>query len=405
MILSLGLVIFLGVIGGFILEKIKIPKVVYYIILGLLLGPTIFALLDESLLNISSYLRQIALMIILTRSGLSLDIKKLKEIGRPAILLCFVPATFEISGITIFAPLLLDVTYFEAMLMGSVLGAVSPAIVVPRMIKIMNEKYGDKNHVPELVMAGSSVDDIYVIVLFYAFKGLVANNNFNALTLLNIPLSIILGIVLGIIVGILLYFLFKYIKIDNILKVAILFGASLLMIGIENILKEYVSISSLLGIMVVGMILAMKLKDDANKIQNSYNGMWFFFEILLFVLVGATIDLNYAFSIQGLYSILLVFIGLAFRTLGTFLSVLGTKLTIKERIFVIISYLPKATVQASIGGIALMEGLSCGTAVLTLAIISILITAPLGAVLIDNLYKKLLKKDELNELSFEKNEA
>ena len=235
MFLSLGVIFVLGIIGGMIFEKIHLPKIVFYTIMGILLGPSVLGFLNEDLLNISSYLRQIALIIILTRSGLSLNIKKLKEIGRPAILMCFLPATFEIIGVVIFGPLLLGISYFEALLLGSVLGAVSPAIVVPRMIKLQSEGYGDKKHVPELIMAGASCDDIYVITLFYAFKGLVATNTFDYWILLEIPTSIIFGIILGIIFGVILIFSFKKVKLPLIIKVILVFGTGLVMLGIENL--------------------------------------------------------------------------------------------------------------------------------------------------------------------------
>lgn len=408
MFLSLGVIFVLGFIGGFIFEKIRLPKIVFYTILGILLGPSLLGFIDEDLLNISSYLRQIALMIILTRSGLSLDIKKLKEIGRPAILMCFLPATFEIIGVLIFAPLFLGINYFEALLLGSVLGAVSPAIVVPRMIKLQSLHYGDKNHVSELIMAGASCDDIYVITLFYAFKGLVVNQTFNYWTLLEIPTSILFGILFGLIVGALLIYLFKKIKINIVFKTIFVFGSSLIMIGIEELFKIYnittnyhIGLSSLLGIIVLGILLLKYLPSEAKEIKKSYDSLWNGFEILLFVLVGAIVDLKYAFSSTGAIFVGVLFIALIFRSIGVIISISFTDFTFKEKIFIVISYLPKATVQASIGGIALSEGLACGSLILTGAVISILITAPIGAILMDSLYKKLLLKDELvnNDLS------
>ena len=399
MFLSLGVIFVLGIIGGMIFEKIHLPKIVFYTILGILLGPSVLGFLNEDLLAISSYLRQIALMIILTRSGLSLNIKKLKEIGRPAILMCFLPATFEIIGVVIFGPLLLGISYFEALLLGSVLGAVSPAIVVPRMIKLQNEGYGDKNHVPELIMAGSSCDDIYVITLFYAFKGLVATNTFDYWILLEIPTSIIFGVILGVIFGIILIFSFKKIKLPLIIKVILVFGSGLIMLGIENIFTVYnistnyhIGISSLLGIIVLGIILLKYIPSEANLIKKSYDSMWNGFEILLFTLVGAIVDVKYAFSSTGGIFVGLILLVLIFRSLGVIISISFTKYSFKEKVFIIMSYLPKATVQASIGGIALSEGLACGTMILTGAVISILITAPIGAILMDSTYKSLLDK-------------
>lgn len=402
MFLSIGTILILGLLGGFIFAKIKIPKIIFYILLGILLGPSVLGFLDKDLLNVSSYLRQIALMIILTRSGLSLDFKKLKEIGRPAILMCFLPATFEIIGVTIFAPILLNISYFEAMLLGSVLGAVSPAIVVPRMIKLQEEKYGEKNHVPELIMAGASCDDIFVIVLFYSFKSLVKTNEFNPLTLIEIPTSIIFGVLLGLIVGYILLLLFRKFPINTVIKTIIVISSSFLMLGIEKLFEIYsitenyhINISSLLGIIVVGIILLKKTSIEAKKIKVNYDHLWNVFEILLFVLVGATVDVKYAFSETGAILIGVLLLGLLFRTFGVLTSLMFTKYNWKERLYIIIAYLPKATVQASIGGIALSEGLACGSLILTGAVISILITAPIGALLMDLLYKKLLNKDEL----------
>lgn len=393
MFLSLFLIVALGVLGGFIFDKIKLPKLIWYLILGILLGPSVLNIVDQDLLNISSYLRQIALVIILTRSGLSLDIKTLKEIGRPAILMCFVPACFEMIGVVIFAPLFLDISIFEALLLGSVLAAVSPAVVVPRMIHLKEEGYSKKNHIPELIMAGSSCDDIFVIVLFYGFKNVVAQQKVNALLFLQIPSSILLGIGLGVVVGFLLVLLFKYLKMNTIVKTIFILSCSFGMIALEQTIKEYVSISSLLGVIVVGIILMKKNPKEAQDIQKNYNGLWSFFEILLFVLVGCATDLDYAFSIDGAILLGIIALALCFRGVGVFLCLIATHYPLKEKLFVFISYLPKATVQASIGGIALSEGLSCGTIVLTAAVISILFTAPIGAILMDFTYPKLLEKD------------
>lgn len=395
MFLSLSIIFILGIIGGIIFEKIKIPKLIWYLLLGILIGPSVLGIVDESLLEISSILRQIALVIILTRSGLSLDLKKLKQIGRPAILMCFVPACFEIIGITIFGPLLLSISNLESLLLGSVLAAVSPAVVIPRMIKLKEQGYGDKHYVPELIMAGSSCDDIFVIILFYVFKNLVSTNSFNASSLLKIPTSIILGIILGIICGLIIVLIFKYLKLNNPAKICLTLGISFGMLAIESSLKEYISISALLGIIVVGIIINKFKPNIAKEVQEGYNNLWSGFEILLFCLVGCALNLNYAFSKDGFIIIGLIIIALICRSIGVIFSIIATKYTIKEKIFIIISYLPKATVQASIGGIALAEGLACGDLILTAAVISILITAPLGAILIDSLANKLLDKNSL----------
>ena len=394
MFLSLFLIFIGGISIGTIFQKIKLPKLIWFIILGIITGPKVLKIIDSSLLNISSYLRQIALIIIITRSGLSLDINNLKKIGRPAILMCFLPACFEIAGITIFSPIVLDISYIESLLMGSVLAAVSPAVVVPRMIKLIEDGYGKKNSVPELVLAGSSCDDIFVIVLFNSFKKLVAKNSFSFKTIIQIPISIVTGIILGFAIGFLIVLIIRKIKFDNITNVILILGISFGMIDVEEELKKYFSVSALLGIIVMSLIIHIFQQDEAPEIQSHYNSLWVCFEILLFSLVGCATDINYAFSKNGAIIIGLVFIGLVFRSIGVIICIIKTEFTFKERIYIIIAYLPKATVQASIGGIALNEGLDCGKIVLTAAVISIIITAPLGAILMDRLYDKLLSKDE-----------
>lgn len=391
MFLSLGLIFVLGFLGGWLFEKIRLPKLVFYMLMGILLGPSLLNIVSEDLINISSYLRQIALVIILTRSGLSLDISTLKKIGRPAILMCFVPACFEIAGIVIFAPLLLDISVAEALLLGSVLAAVSPAVVVPRMIKLQQQGYSARHALPELVMAGASCDDIFVIVLFYSFKGLVATNKFDFLSLLSIPLSIISGLALGIIMACIIIPFFKKVNLGSTAKIIILLGISFLMLGIEEVLKSYFSISSLLGIMLLGILVLKFDKSSAQKIQKGYNSMWSVFEILLFFLVGCATDIRYVFSKDGALAFCVLLLGLVFRSIGVIVCVIYTRFNIREKLFTVISYLPKATVQASIGAIALSEGLACGKIVLTCAVIAIIITAPLGAILMDITYKRLLE--------------
>ena len=391
--LSLFIIFGGGILGGFLFEKIKLPKLVWYIILGILIGPSLFNIVDDTLLSISSHLRQIALVIILTRSGLSLDIKSLKKIGRPAILMCFLPACFEIVGITIFGPMLLGISYFEALLLGSVLAAVSPAVVVPRMIRLMEEGYGKQHCVPELVMAGASCDDIFVIVLFYSFKNLVATSTFDAWSVGQIPISIVSGVILGIGVGFLMVLAIRYMKLNRIAHVVLMLGLSFGMLALENALKPCFSVSSLLAIIVRAFVVGIFKKEEAKEMQKSYNGLWQGFEILLFALVGVAVDVRYAFSKEGAIIVGLVFIALVFRSLGVLCSVIATNFTWKEKLYIVLSYLPKATVQASIGAIALSEGLACGTLVLTAAVVAILITAPLGAILMDSLKNKLLMKE------------
>lgn len=389
MFLSLGLVLILGFGFGVLFEKMKLPKIIGFIVIGIMLGSSFLGIIDESLLNVSATLRQIALVIILTRSGLSLDIKTLMEIGRPAILMCFVPATFEIVGIAIFGPILLNISLVEALLIGSILAAVSPAIVVPRMIKLKKENYG--NDIPSLILAGASADDIYVVVVFYAILGLLQNHSISIKNFLDIPISIVLGVIFGLCMGFLVTKIFEILKLKTVQKVLIVFGTSLLMLGVETLVKPFVSISALLGIIALGMVIYRINREDAKKIEESFQSLWLVFEILLFVLVGISVDLKYAIT-QGMLPILLIVIGLIFRVIGVYVALIKTGLTKEEKLFVAISYLPKATVQASIGGIALSLGLGIGPLALTMAVLSILISAPLGAILMDKTYKHLLKE-------------
>lgn len=388
MFLSLFLIFFVGIIGGILFEKIKIPKIIFYLLMGILFGSSLLNIIDPSLEQISDYLRQIALIIILTRSGLALDFKTLIKIGRPAILMCFLPASFEIIGITIFGRLLLNISYLEALLLGCVLGAVSPAIVVPRMLTMIENKQG--GDIPKIIMAGASCDDIYVIILFYACLNALRTSKFNFISLLQIPSSILLGILLGLIFGIGLIYLFKLLNTSSTIKVIIMLGVSFLLVWLEAYLKAYISISSLLAIIIIMSIVISTKMDDLKEIKGSYNHLWSAFEILLFVLVGTRVKLNLVFSIEGLIILLLILIGLAFRSIGVFLSLIGKKYKLREIIFFIVSYLPKATVQASIGAIALSEGLECGQLVLAASVIAILVTAPLGAILIDLTKRKIL---------------
>lgn len=391
MILSIGLILIFGFIIGYFLSKIKIPGLVGMIIIGLIIGPYCLGLIDDKILEISSELRQIALVIILTRSGLNLDIESLKKVGRPAILMSFIPATCEIIGVTLISTLLLKLNIFEAILLGTVLAAVSPAVVSPRMIKLIDERFSEEHQVPKIILAGSSVDDIYVIVLFYTFLELVDNNTFNIVNITLIPITIILGILLGVIVGLLLSYILKKTNFNNAINILIVLASSFLMIGLENILKKYISISSLLGVMVMGIVLLFKNKEKSKELSKCYNNLWIFFEIILFVLVGATVDFSYAIN-NCFIAIIILIVGIMFRMLGVLLCLIKTNLTLKERLFAVIAYIPKATVQASIGGIALSLKLPCGSIILTVSVISILLTAPIGAILIDNLSKKLLSK-------------
>lgn len=392
MLTSLALIFLCGLLLGSIFQKIKLPPLLGMIITGIILGPYALNLIDQSVLSISSDLRQIALIIILTRAGLNLDIDSLKKVGRPAILMCFVPACFEIIGMVLLAPPLLGISILDALIMGTVVAAVSPAVIVPKMLKLIETGYGKDKSIPQMIMAGASVDDVFVIVLFTSFTGLAQGESFSPISLIQVPISIILGIGLGILIGILLGFFFKKVHMRDSIKVIIILSISFLLVTLENSLKGIVPISGLIAIMSIGISL-QKIRSDASKrISTKFSKLWVAAELMLFVLVGATVDIKYAFS-AGIMAIVLIFGVLVFRMIGVLICLIKTKLNKKERIFCMIAYCPKATVQAAIGSIPLTMGLSCGNIVLTVAVLSILITAALGAFFIELLYKRLLKKE------------
>ncbi len=392
MLTSLALIFLCGLLLGSIFQKIKLPPLLGMIITGIILGPYALNLIDQSVLSISSDLRQIALIIILTRAGLNLDINSLKKVGRPAILMCFLPACFEIIGMVLLAPPLLGISILDALIMGTVVAAVSPAVIVPKMLKLIETGYGKDKSIPQMIMAGASVDDVFVIVLFTSFTGLAQGESFSPISLIQVPISIILGLGLGILIGIILGFFFKKVHMRDSIKVIIILSISFLLVTLENSLKGIVPVSGLIAIMSIGISL-QKIRSDASKrISTKFSKLWVAAELMLFVLVGATVDIKYAFS-AGIMAILLIFGVLVFRMIGVLICLIKTKLNKKERIFCMIAYCPKATVQAAIGYIPLTMGLSCGNIVLTVAVLSILITAPLGAFFIELLYKRLLKKE------------
>ena len=390
MLTSIAMIILFGLAAGWLFNKMKLPSLLGMILIGILISPACFNLVDDSILLISSDIRQIALVIILTRAGLSLNISDLKKVGRPAIMMCFVPACIEIIGTIIFAPLLLGISTLEATIVGSVIAAVSPAVIVPRMIKLIEEGYGVRQSIPQMILAGASVDDVFVIVLFTAFTTLATTGSASILSFIQIPTSIGLGVLLGLLVGkILLWFFQKYHLRDSI-KVLIMLSVSFLFLEIQEQLEAIISVSGLLAIMSMGIMIKIDDHVLAQRLSVKYNKLWLGAEVFLFVLVGVAVDIRYALE-AGSTVILLVIIALIFRMLGVFISLLGTHLTKNERLFCMMAYTPKATVQAAIGTIPLAMGLSCGSVVLTVAILSILLTAPFGAICVDKSYKKLLK--------------
>ncbi len=390
MLLSLAVIFLCGMGMGAVFRRLNLPQLLGMLLTGILLGPYALNLLDGSILSISADLRQIALIIILTRAGLNLDVADLKKVGRAAVLMCFVPASFEILGMLALAPRILGISLLDAAIMGTVVGAVSPAVIVPKMLKLMDERYGTRESIPQLIMAGASVDDVFVIVLFTSFTGLAQGGTASALDLMRIPTSIVLGLAAGAVCGLLLALAFRKIHMRDSAKVIIILSISFLLVTLEHSLSGALGFSGLLAVMGMGIALQRRRGEVAARLSAKYSKLWVAAELLLFVLVGATVDVGYALASGGA-AVLLIFGVLVFRMAGVFLCLLGTSLDRRERLFCMIAYMPKATVQAAIGAIPLSMGLACGQIVLTVAVLSILITAPLGSFLIERTYKKLLK--------------
>lgn len=397
MILSLGLILIVGMVFAKIFDKLKLPRIIGMLLTGIILGPQVLNLLDANILKISPDLRTIALIVILLKAGLSLDMGDLKKVGRSAILLSFLPASFEILSYAIFVPKILGLNLIDGLLMGAVMAAVSPAIVVPRMVKLIDEGYGKDESIPQMILAGASCDDVFVLVLFSSFLSMAKGSEFSFKSLLKVPESITLGIGFGIVIGYLLYLFFErrykngsYIR--NSSKVIIILALAFLLVSLEGLVKEIIPISGLLA--VIAMASSYKIKADdgvVERLSEKFAKLWIFAEILLFVLVGAEVDIKYMTGI-GFIGIALIFLGLLIRSIGVFISVAGSRLSKNEKIFTILAYTPKATVQAAIGSVALANGIGSGMAILSIAVLGIIITAPLGAILIDKSYKKLLKK-------------
>ena len=398
MLSSLSLIFLVGLAMGAICQRLKLPRIIGMLVTGIILGPYVLDLLDPSILSISADLRKIALIIILIKAGLSLDISDLKKAGRSAILMSFIPATFEIIGYVIFAPVLLKINRVEAAVMGAVLAAVSPAVVVPRMVNLIEQKYGTQKAIPQMIMAGASCDDIFVIVLFATFLSMVQGGQVNIINFINIPVSIILGILLGAVTGYAMYLFFEtaYARkhyVRNSMKVIIVLGVSFLLVSIESWLEGKISVSGLLAVVSMACVIKMKSTTLVSKrLSEKFGKLWLAAEVMLFVLVGAVVDIRYTLS-AGIFAVFMIIIALIFRTVGVLICTVGTNLTWKERAFCVIAYLPKATVQAAIGSVPLAAGLPCGRLVLSVAVLAIIITAPLGAIGIDSTYKKILAKE------------
>ena len=399
MLLSLAIIFLAGLFAAAVFERIGLPRIIGMLGVGIVVSPYVLGLLDDSILGISSELRQIALIIILIKAGLSLDLSDLKKVGRPAVMMSFVPACCEIVGYVAFASLLLGVNRIEAAVMGAVLSAVSPAVVVPRMVRLIEEKYGTDKSIPQMILAGASCDDIFVIILFSTFVTMAQGGTVHAADFLNIPISIVLGVIMGALVGMAVYFLFESSykhnrKIRSSTKVIIMLGTAFLLMSIETLAKPYVAVSGLLA--VVAMACVIKLKSEKRvtaRLSEKFGKLWIAAEVVLFVLVGAAVDVRYTLT-AGISAVLMIFAALAFRAVGVFICMLGTKLSAKERLFCVIAYLPKATVQAAICSVPMSLGLPCGKIVLSVAVLAILITALLGSIGIDRSYKHLLSAEK-----------
>lgn len=401
MLLSLAIVFLVGLSAAEIFQKIKLPRIIGMLSVGILTGPFALDWLDPSILGISSELRQIALIIILIKAGLSLNLSDLKKVGRPAIMMSFVPACFEIIGYLCLAPGLLGVSRMESAVLGAVLSAVSPAVVVPRMVKLIEEKTGTEKSIPQMILAGASCDDIFVIVLFSTFVTMAHGGSAHVTDFLNIPISIVLGILLGTMAGFAVHFFFeksyrRNYKIKNSTKTIVMLAMSFLLMSIETVLKEHLAVSGLLAVVAMACVIKIKsVKDVSERLSQKFGKLWIAAEIMLFVLVGAAVDIRYTLA-AGLSAVAMIFIALAFRAVGVEVCMVGTELNLKEKIFCIIAYLPKATVQAAIGSVPPALGLPCGKIVLSVAVLAILITAPLGAIGIDMTSQRILKKESIS---------
>lgn len=398
MLTLLSFIFLVGLAMAAICQRIRLPRIIGMLLTGIVLGPYVLDLLDPSILSISSELRQMALIIILVKAGLSLNLADLKKVGRPAVMLSCVPASFELLGYVLFAPMILGGNRIEAAVMGAVLAAVSPAVVVPRMVKLMETGYGTKKSIPQMILAGASCDDIFVIVLFSTFSGMAQGGSARVMDFVNIPISIVSGILLGAVAGWLLSLFFEtaYAKehyVRNSMKVIIVLGVSFLLMSVETWVKPYISVSGLLAVVSMACVLKLRsIKAVSARLSEKFGKLWLAAEVLLFVLVGAAVDIRYTMG-AGLAAVLMIFTALIFRTIGVLICLAGTALNWKERLFCVIAYLPKATVQAAIGSVPMAMGLPCGQIVLSVAVMAILITAPLGALGMDSTFERLLEKE------------
>ena len=389
LIYSIALILIIGFLFSSLFIRLQLPGLLGLILTGILLGPFGMDLMAPELLAISADIRKIALIVILVRAGLTMELGDLKKIGRPAILMTFLPATFEILAVTLLAPKLLGITLLESAILGTVLGAVSPAVVVPRMIMLIESGYGKAKGIPQMILAGACVDDVYVIVLFTSFMGMYTGSGFQAITLLSVPVSIALGLLGGLLVGLGLVFLFRTFHIRDTMKVMLVLSASFLLVTAEDSLAKFIPFSGLLGVMAVGATLLKRRPELAKRLNDKFAKIWSAAEIFLFVLVGSAVDIS-ALGGVGFAAVTLIFGALFFRMVAVILAVSSTNLNTKERIFSAMAYIPKATVQAAIGSIPLAAGVEAGSIILSVAVLAIILTAPIGATFIDRTYKTFL---------------
>lgn len=394
MLISITFILFGGLFFGFLCRKMKFPSLFGMIIAGILMGPHVFNLIDGSILNISGEIRKIALIIILIRAGLKLSFEDLKKVGRPAILMCFLPASFEVLGMVLLAPKLLGITYIEAAVLGAVIGAVSPAVIVPRMIKLIDEGYGTGQGIPQMILAGASVDDVFVIVLFTTFTSLAQGGGVHIRDFINIPVSIVIGIAAGLLAGYILVLYFNKIHMRDSVKILIVLGTAFGLTFVEDRWGKVIPFASLIAVMALGLMIKRQKQELATRLSLKFDKLWVSAEIFLFVLVGASVAVD-SLKTAGPAAVLLIFGVLLFRMFGVFVCLIKTPFQMREKLFCMLAYTPKATVQAAIGGIPLAMGLACGDIVLTVSVIAIMITAPLGAFAIDLTYRKCLKKGEV----------
>ncbi len=390
MLISISFIVFSGLLLGYLCKKIKFPSLFGMILAGILIGPHVLNLIDPSILNISAEIRKIALIIILIRAGLKLSLDDLKKVGRPAVLMCFLPATLEVLGMVILAPALLGMSRLDAAILGAVIGAVSPAVIVPRMIKLIDEERGTRQGIPQMILAGASVDDVFVIVLFTTFTSLAQGGSVSIRSFVNIPISIVTGIAFGMLVGFGMVLWFNRIHMRDSVKVILVLGVSFVFTFLEDTWGAVIPFASLIAVMALGLMIRRQKQELAIRLSSKYDKLWVGAEIFLFVLVGASVEIE-SLKTAGVSAVLLILGVLVFRMLGVFLCMIGTSLDMKERIFCMLAYTPKATVQAAIGGLPLAMGLGCGNIVLTVSVIAIMLTAPLGAFAIDITYQKLLR--------------